>query len=204
MTGEKIRAVRKDHNNKPNKNEEITDTYDETSNGTIPNGTGNHCKSNKVFQKAAKTSTLQQQQQQQQHNANNINGNPSSVDTDSNKNPIISLSSEEDVELPVHECVFKGDVRLLSSLIRTHSITQKDVHGNTPLHLAVMMGHKECALLLLAHNAPVKIKNAQGWSPLAEAISYGDRQMSELRERRSDGAARPPQGEGGEGGDGLF
>lgn len=36
----------------------------------------------------------------------------------------------------------------------------------------------ECALLLLAHNAPVKIKNAQGWSPLAEAISYGDRQMS--------------------------
>lgn len=39
----------------------------------------------------------------------------------------------------------------------------------------------ECALLLLAHNAPVKIKNAQGWSPLAEAISYGDRQMSELK-----------------------
>lgn len=129
MTGEKIRAVRKDHNNKPNKNEEITDTYDETSNGTIPNGTGNHCKSNKVFQKAAKTSTLLQQQQQ--HNANNINGNPSSVDTgatDSNKNPIIILSGE-DVELAVHECVFRGDVRLLSSLIRTHSITQKDVHG---------------------------------------------------------------------------
>ena len=36
----------------------------------------------------------------------------------------------------------------------------------------------ECALLLLAHNAPVKIKNAQGWSPLAEAISFGDRQLS--------------------------
>lgn len=36
----------------------------------------------------------------------------------------------------------------------------------------------ECAHLLLAHNAPVKVKNAHGWSPLAEAISYGDRQMS--------------------------
>lgn len=35
-----------------------------------------------------------------------------------------------------------------------------------------------CAHLLLAHNAPVKVKNAQGWSQLAEAISYGDRQMS--------------------------
>lgn len=38
----------------------------------------------------------------------------------------------------------------------------------------------ECAHLLLAHNAPVKVKNAQGWSPLAEAISYGDRQMSKI------------------------
>uniref|UniRef100_A0A3Q2V3Y9 Ankyrin repeat domain-containing protein 13C-like n=1 Tax=Haplochromis burtoni TaxID=8153 RepID=A0A3Q2V3Y9_HAPBU len=202
MTGEKIRTMRKDHK-KPNKNDEIMDTYDETSNGTISNGTGKHFKSNKAFQKSIKTSA----QQQQQLNANNINGN-SSVVSDNNKNPIILTS--DDLEFPVHECVFKGDVRRLSSLIRTHSISQKDVHGklsavmfpfpfpftvfvleadiylmclfflipgNTPLHLAVMLGHKECALLLLAHNAPVKIKNAQGWSPLAEAISYGDRQM---------------------------
>ncbi|CAL8253127.1 unnamed protein product [Merluccius merluccius] len=90
---------------------------------------------------------------------------------DDNKNPVLRA------DFPVHECVFKGDVRRLSSLIRTQNIAQKDVHGNTPLHLAVMMGNKECAHLLLAHNAPVKVKNAQGWSPLAEAISYGDRQM---------------------------
>lgn len=36
----------------------------------------------------------------------------------------------------------------------------------------------ECTLLLLAHGATVKVKNSQGWSPLAEAISYGDRQIS--------------------------
>uniref|UniRef100_A0A1A8QGI3 Ankyrin repeat domain 13C n=1 Tax=Nothobranchius pienaari TaxID=704102 RepID=A0A1A8QGI3_9TELE len=169
MTGEKIRTMRKDHK-KANKNQEIMDTYEETSNGTISNGTYNHFKSNKAFQKSVKTSALQQQQL----NANNINGN-ASVKDDDNKNPIILTSDE--LEFPVHECVYKGDVRRLSSLIRTHSISQKDLHGNTPLHLAVMLGHKECALLLLAHNAPVKIKNAQGWSPLAEAISYGDRQM---------------------------
>lgn len=29
--------------------------------------------------------------------------------------------------------------------------------------------------LLLAHNAPVKVKNLNGWTPLAEAVSYGDR-----------------------------
>ncbi|KAM4896169.1 ankyrin repeat domain-containing protein 13C isoform 2-T2 [Sylvia borin] len=48
---------------------------------------------------------------------------------------------------PVHECVFKGDVRRLSALIRTQGIAQKDSHGNTPLHLAVMLGHKVSALL---------------------------------------------------------
>lgn len=36
----------------------------------------------------------------------------------------------------------------------------------------------ECTHLLLAHGAPVKVKNLEGWSPLAEAISYGDRQTS--------------------------
>lgn len=37
-----------------------------------------------------------------------------------------------------------------------------------------------CTHLLLAHGAPVKVKNLNGWSPLAEAISYGDRQTSML------------------------
>ena len=32
-----------------------------------------------------------------------------------------------------------------------------------------------CVQLLLTHGAPVKVKNLAGWSPLAEAISYGDR-----------------------------
>ena len=36
----------------------------------------------------------------------------------------------------------------------------------------------ECIHLLLAHGAPVKVKNSGGWSPLAEAISFGDRQTS--------------------------
>jgi hypothetical protein len=44
------------------------------------------------------------------------------------------------------------------------------MHGNTALHLAVMLGRMECVQLLLAHGAPVKLKNRAGWSPLAEAI----------------------------------
>lgn len=124
MTGEKIRTVRKDHN-KPNKNDQITDPYDETSDGTISSSASDHFKSNKAFQKSAKTLALQQQL-----NENNMNGNVPSFGTvvnDNNKNPIILTS--EDLDFPVHECVFKGDVRRLSSLIRTHSISDKDVHG---------------------------------------------------------------------------
>jgi ankyrin repeat protein len=94
-------------------------------------------------------------------------------------NPVVVIADEGScpAHYMVHEYVFKGDVRRLSSLIRTHNIGQKDNHGNTLLHLAVMLGNKECAHLLLTHNTPVKVKNAQGWSPLAEAISCGDRQM---------------------------
>ncbi|XP_005110838.1 ankyrin repeat domain-containing protein 13C isoform X2 [Aplysia californica] len=80
-------------------------------------------------------------------------------------------------EFPLHERVFNGDIKRVSRLIRTCDVSQRDNHGNTPLHLAVMLGHKECVHLLLAHGAPVKVKNAQGWTPLAEAISYGDRQI---------------------------
>lgn len=32
---------------------------------------------------------------------------------------------------------------------------------------------------LLKRNAPIKIKNSEGWTPLEEAISYGDRSTSE-------------------------
>ncbi|CAB3997813.1 ankyrin repeat domain-containing 13C-like [Paramuricea clavata] len=78
---------------------------------------------------------------------------------------------------PLHRAVFEGNLRKVSSLLRDHDIGQKDCHGNTPLHLAIMLGHKECVFLLLEKNAPVKVKNEAGWSPLAEAISWGSRSI---------------------------
>ena len=78
---------------------------------------------------------------------------------------------DEDPEFPLHRCVFDGDVRKLSALIRAgHDLAQADPHGNTALHIAVMLGQTECVHLLCAHGAPVKVKNKQGWSPIAEAI----------------------------------
>ena len=84
-------------------------------------------------------------------------------------NAIVAIRSDE---FPIHECVFRGDVKELSALIRKNEtdLSLRDPHGNTALHLAAMLGRRECVHLLCAHGAPVKIKNKLGWSPLAEAI----------------------------------
>nr|XP_040041078.1 ankyrin repeat domain-containing protein 13C isoform X1 [Gasterosteus aculeatus aculeatus] len=172
MTGEKIRSVRKDH--RPSKDEDLLEPDEEAATGTFTaSKTSNKSRASKIFSNHKLIKSASSQQHNQQINANTHTLSTPDVIDDNNKNPIIPTGAD----FLVHECVFRGDVRRLSSLIRTQNIAQKDAHGNTPLHLAVMMGNKECAHLLLAHNAPVKVKNAQGWSPLAEAISYGDRQM---------------------------
>jgi hypothetical protein len=83
---------------------------------------------------------------------------------------------QSDLSFPLHRAAFEGNLRELASLLRQgQEVHKKDQHGNTALHIAVMLGHKECVQLLLAHGAPVKAKNSKGWSSLAEAISYGDR-----------------------------
>ncbi|KAH8320865.1 hypothetical protein KR067_011396 [Drosophila pandora] len=94
--------------------------------------------------------------------------------------PPLPLAEQVDYRYPMHQSVFEDDIKSLQRrlLLSTaqEEIGLKDKHGNTPLHLAVMLGRKHAVRLLLAHNAPVKIKNNEGWSPLSEAISYGDRQ----------------------------
>ncbi|XP_012578203.1 PREDICTED: ankyrin repeat domain-containing protein 13C isoform X2 [Condylura cristata] len=197
MTGEKIRSLRRDH--KPSKEEgDLLEPGDEEAaaalGGTFTGGrigTGGSGKGGKACHKIFSNHhhRLRLKTAPASSNPPGALALPllnSSVTTTSQSpallagtDPIavVAVGGSCPAQYPVHECVFKGDVRRLSSLIRTHNIGQKDNHGNTPLHLAVMLGNKECAHLLLAHNAPVKVKNAQGWSPLAEAISYGDRQM---------------------------
>ncbi|XP_059545176.1 ankyrin repeat domain-containing protein 13C isoform X8 [Myotis daubentonii] len=196
MTGEKIRSLRRDH--KPSKEEgDLLEPGDEEAaaalGGTFTGGRGggggkggkachkifsNHHHRLPLKPAPASSAPPGAPALPLLHNSSvTAASQPQTLLTGAHPVAVAADGGVSPAHYPVHECVFKGDVRRLSSLIRTHNIGQKDNHGNTPLHLAVMLGNKECAHLLLAHNAPVKVKNAQGWSPLAEAISYGDRQM---------------------------
>ncbi|XP_075837134.1 ankyrin repeat domain-containing protein 13C isoform X2 [Microtus pennsylvanicus] len=198
MTGEKIRSLRRDH--KPSKEDgDVLEPCEEEATAALGgaftggrSGAGGGGKGGKACHKIfshhhhhrlqlkAPAAPSSGAPAPLQHNAVTatcptpacLGSNPAAVVADGGSCPSL---------YPVHECVFKGDVRRLSSLIRTHNIGQKDNH--------------ECAHLLLAHNAPVKVKNAQGWSPLAEAISYGDRQMITALLRKLKQQSRESVGE---------
>jgi len=79
--------------------------------------------------------------------------------------------------LELHEAVFNNDVLRLRMLLssETHDINQRDKFGNTALHLATMMGFIDCVSVLTENNCDVNIKNEKGWTPLAEAVSFGSR-----------------------------
>lgn len=135
MTGEKIRSLRKDH--RPRQDEDLLEPDEEAATGTFAVPKANKSRASKIFSNHRLIkSPSSTQQQQSQVNANS-NTEPATTTTtevvdDNNKNPVVRTG----LDFPVHECVFKGDVRRLSSLIRTQNIAQKDVHGESSSHLA--------------------------------------------------------------------
>lgn len=126
MTGEKIRSLRKD--NAPGKEEDLLEPDEEAATGTFTSSSRNNkAKSNKIFSNHKITRSASQLSNQQiNSNTNNGVATQETID-DQNKNPVPRIGTD----YPLHECVFNGDVRRLSSLIRTQNIAQKDSHGRT-------------------------------------------------------------------------
>lgn len=101
-------------------------------------------------------------------------------------NSPVSLINEQN-SLDLHQAVFANDIKKVKWLIdrfkRANSkqikefLSVKDKHENTALHLACMLGHLEITKLLANNGATVKIRNLQMWTPLNEAISYGNRDL---------------------------
>lgn len=65
---------------------------------------------------------------------------------------------------PLHFMVFNNDIdklksKLASSFQLKSSINALDIHGRTPIMLATMLGHIECAEVLLDNGAAANTQN---------------------------------------------
>ena len=59
-------------------------------------------------------------------------------------------------------------------LYLNHNVTERDDHGDTALHLAVRAGKKEFAEKIICLDADVNALNAEGQTPLFDAMKWGD------------------------------
>ncbi|CAD7700140.1 unnamed protein product [Ostreobium quekettii] len=84
---------------------------------------------------------------------------------------------------PLHMAAYDGDHSVMKSLIATASreqLVEKDPHGNTALHIAVMRQNRVAVEALLGVGVPSKIRNERGWTALDEAISMKNRALVTL------------------------
>lgn len=81
------------------------------------------------------------------------------------------------VMYPLHAAVWHGDGARVAALLGEHNVNQPDHHGNTPLHLAVMLGNRALSEALLQAGGNPRARNRAGWSVLQEGITGGDRML---------------------------
>lgn len=73
------------------------------------------------------------------------------------------------VSTPLHRAASKGNlqiVRIFLEYIDKLKINQKDIYGNTPLHLSCEEDRQDVAILLVENGADVEIKNRGNQTPL--------------------------------------
>ncbi len=96
---------------------------------------------------------------------------------------------------PIHEAALAGDVELVELLIDNDAdVNDRDVHGYTPLLLAIQEGHTDIAKVLIANGADVNARAAsdgtEDVTPLYLSIILG-RGITETL-LRDHGAIEPP------------
>jgi hypothetical protein len=91
---------------------------------------------------------------------------------------------DKEASLQLHKSVFRNDISTLQSILSCtsqHNINAQDMHGNTALHIAVMLSNVNATTLLLdCPSINVKVKNRMNSNVLAEAISIGYRPILAL------------------------
>ncbi|KAF9366255.1 hypothetical protein BGX34_004706 [Mortierella sp. NVP85] len=77
--------------------------------------------------------------------------------------------------------LLQNDVMLTLSLLKSGCpVSQRDLHGCTPLHLAARRGHMEMVMVLVQLGGDVNSRGERQWTPLHESISQNHSQISSL------------------------
>uniref|UniRef100_UPI0037E96143 ankyrin repeat domain-containing protein 13B n=1 Tax=Semicossyphus pulcher TaxID=241346 RepID=UPI0037E96143 len=102
---------------------------------------------------------------------------------------ISAKKTPEKSRYPIHYLVWHNKHRQLEKELATNEQTDLeslDPRGRTPLHLAVTLGHLDCARVLLQHGADSSKDNRNGWTVLQEAVSTRDPELVRLVLRYRD------------------
>lgn len=88
---------------------------------------------------------------------------------------------------PLHWLVWNNNYVELAKELSTNAydIEKYDTRGRTPLMLAVTLGHTDCAVVLLHHEANVNTENTQGWS-VVQAVGTGNPELLQMVLARRD------------------
>ncbi|XP_030633494.1 ankyrin repeat domain-containing protein 13B isoform X2 [Chanos chanos] len=102
---------------------------------------------------------------------------------------ISAKKTPEKSRYPLHYLVWHNKHRQLEKELTASdqvNLETLDPRGRTPLHLAVTLGHLDCARVLLQHGADVSKENRNGWTVLQEAISTRNPELVRLVLRYRD------------------
>ncbi|CBJ26207.1 NB-ARC and TPR repeat-containing protein [Ectocarpus siliculosus] len=82
----------------------------------------------------------------------------------------------------LHKAAYGGDVKLVEEILSSRSLLP-DIRGNismTPLHYAVIQGHRDCVWVLLRHGANPDLQNSSGLTALHMACANLSHQLVKL------------------------
>lgn len=113
-------------------------------------------------------------------------GIPISVKDDNNMTPldIAFKNIEEENMIDIAAELIKGgaeevdsDFSYFQDALSNRNINMRFDDGQTPLHIAAILGHKSVARYLLENNAETFVQDSSGATPLHEAVRYGNSEI---------------------------
>ena len=103
-----------------------------------------------------------------------------------------SVDGTDIVTTALLSAVQKGEFRLVTKLIGLKvDLEVQDQNGNTALNLAIIKGFRKSAQLLLNNRANIETKNANNYTPFANACIYRCRETLEMLGERGANQIKP-------------